>query len=66
MTADTAVFFVSRFGGFTGFTFALEGGFFETGEEGAYASGAGASTTFGSPVCGPRRFLMEEKCSQSW
>ena len=30
------------------------------------SSGAGDSTTFGSPACGPRRLRMDEKCSQSW
>lgn len=29
-------------------------------------SEAGVSETFGRPECGPRRFRMEEKCSQSW
>ncbi len=64
--ADTAVFFVSRLGGFTGFAFAFESGFLDTGEEGKDASGAGSSTMLGRPECGPLRFLMEEKCSQSW
>ena len=41
-------------------------GFFETGDGGQDPSGAGASMTSGNPVCGPLRFLIEEKCSQSW
>lgn len=28
--------------------------------------GGGVSCTQGKPTCGPRRFRIEEKCSQSW
>src|SRR6266545_4264435 len=30
------------------------------------APGGCVSRILGKPVCGPRRFRMEEKCSQSW
>lgn len=50
-----------------GFVFAFDIGFFaSTGEGDPDASGAGVSTTFGRPVCGPRKLRIDEKCSQSW
>ena len=47
-----------------------EVGFFLTGEagggDGGSRSSAGLSWTFGSPACGPLKFRIDEKCSQSW
>lgn len=44
--------------------FAREAGLILGGEGGISAS-AGISTTDGNPECGPRKFRIEEKCSQS-
>lgn len=49
------------------FVFTFDTGFFTgTGEGGVDAAGAGVSMTLGRPECGPRRFRIDEKCSQSW
>lgn len=39
----------------------------ETGEPSSSSSSStGVSWTLGSPACGPLKFRMDEKCSQSW
>lgn len=44
----------------------LDAGFFNSGDGGAQSSsGAGVSFMFGSPLWGPLRLRIEEKCSQS-
>ena len=40
-------------------------GFFLAGEAAGGAASAGSSQTSGRPVCGPLKFRIEEKCSQS-
>jgi hypothetical protein len=52
----------------------LDAGFFRAGDTGTGAgsssssssSANGVSCTFGSPACGPFKFRIDEKCSQSW
>jgi hypothetical protein len=40
---------------------------FDIGGRGEDAmGGAGVSRIYGRPACGPRRFRIDEKCSQSW
>lgn len=59
-----STFFGSR--ALVGFALTFDTGFlFDGGGEDGSPSGAGISDTFGRPVCGPRRFLIDEKCSQS-
>jgi hypothetical protein len=48
-----------------GLGLARDTGFFLAGEGGGGAASAGSSQTSGRPVCGPLKFRMEEKCSQS-
>lgn len=57
----------------TGLDDALESGFFLTGDAGADDNGLSSpdmpdtvtSCTLGRPACGPFKFRIEEKCSQS-
>lgn len=43
-----------------------EDGFFFAGDGTIASESAGSSHTFGSPVCGPLKLRIDEKCSQSW
>ena len=45
--------------------FAAGAGEFELDDDDG-GGGGGVSCTQGKPICGPRKFRMEEKCSQSW
>jgi hypothetical protein len=40
--------------------------FFPLGGAASTTTGGGVSLTCGKPTCGPRKFRMDEKCSQSW